>query len=286
MTKLTSLNQIEKDGKTFEGQWQLDPNHELLYRERRRRKEARLKGTLVAAEAEALVFSATVQESEAKTTTRLFKLTGDWRVDAKNRIVFEVEREAGKKDTLTFQGSWELGPYGEIVYSYETVRLRTKTKRVQRLVFKGQWDLSERRRLAFLIEGDTDSALRFRGAFQTQSILAKDGEIRYQIGVEASGRRRIQTLVFFGKWKISRQLELSFEIEYAGGRKHALVFGGTYFFRPDMTIEVKLRAREGMPLGVEVIFTRDFFAKEGQLFLRLRKTAEETAGEVGVRVRF
>ena len=54
--KLTSLNQIEEEGETFEGAWELDENHELVYRERKGKKEARLKGTLVAAEAGSLVF--------------------------------------------------------------------------------------------------------------------------------------------------------------------------------------------------------------------------------------
>jgi len=282
--KLTSLNQIEEEGETLEGEWQLDKFHELIYRERGGKKEARLKGTLIEAEAGALVFSATVKESEKKTTTGLFKLTGDWRIDRKNRVVFEVERKFEKKDRLTFQGTWELGPHYEILYSYETARLRTKTKAVHQLVFKGKWDLSERHRLAFLIEGATNSQLRFRGAFQTQSILAKEGEIRYQIGVEIEGQRRLQTLTFFGKWKISRDLELSFEIEYGGGEKRTLSFGGTYFFRDDTSLEVKLKARDGKPLGVEVIFTREFFGKDGRFFLRLRKTLEESALEAGVRL--
>jgi len=282
--KLTSLNQLEKDGEVFEGEWQLDEHHDLVYRERKGKKEARLKGTLVAVEAGSLVFSSTIKEDEKKTVTGLFKLTGSWRVDPKNRIVFEVERGAGKTDRLTLKGAWELGPHYEILYTYKESRLKSRTKTTQTLTFKGHWDISERHRLAFQIEGDSDAVLRFRGAFQTQSILAKEGEIRYQIGVEIEGRRQLQALTFFGKWKISRELELSFEIEYGEGAKRALTFGGTYFFRDDTALEVKLKTRDGKPLGVEVIFTREFFGKDGQFFLRLRKTAEESALEAGVKI--
>lgn len=49
--KLTSLNELEEEGETIKGEWELDENHELVYRERGEKKEARFKGTLVAAEA-------------------------------------------------------------------------------------------------------------------------------------------------------------------------------------------------------------------------------------------
>jgi hypothetical protein len=48
--KLTSLNSLEERGERVEGVWELDENHELVYREGKGRKEARLKGQLVAAE--------------------------------------------------------------------------------------------------------------------------------------------------------------------------------------------------------------------------------------------
>ena len=284
--KLTSLNQIEEEGETFEGAWELDENHELVYRERKGKKEARLKGTLVAVEAGSLVFSATIKEDEKRTTTGLFKLTGAWQVDTKNRMVFEVERGAGKIDRLTLKGKWELGPNYEILYTYKQTRLKTRTKVTQTLVFKGTWDLTERNRLAFQIEGDSDSTLRFKGAFESPSLLAKEGEIRYQIGVEIEGRKRLQTLAFFGKWKISKDLELSFEIELESGEKHAFTFGGTYHLNEDTSVSIELKAPNGKPLDLEVVFTRDFFGKDGQFFARLRKSAEESAAEAGVRVRF
>ena len=301
--KLTSLNQIEEEGETFEGKWQLDENHGLIYKERGRKKEARFKGTLVSVERGSLVFSSSIKEDEKRTVTRLFKLSGSWQVDPKNRIVFEVERGARKTDRLTLKGTWELGPRYEILYTYKQARLKTKTKVTQTLVFKGHWDLTERNRLAFQIEGDSDSTLRFKGAFESPSLLvpqglsrssernimegiAKKGEIRYRIGFEIGGRRRYETLTFFGEWKISNDLELSFEMEYAKGEKRAFTFGATYHFNEDTSVTVELKAPNGKPLGLEVTFTREFFGKDGQLFLRLRKTAEESSAEAGVRLRF
>lgn len=282
--KLTSLNNLEEKGGTVEGAWELDENHELVYKERKGKKKARLKGTLVAVEAGSLVFSAAIKEDEKRTTTGLFKLTGTWQVDTKNRLVFEIERGAGKTDRLTLKGKWELSPNYEILYTYKQTQLKTKTKVTQTLVFKGYWDLTERNRLVFQIEGDSDSTLRFRAAFESPSLLAKKGEIRYQVGIEVEGRRLLQTLTFFGKWKLSRELELSFEMEYAGGEKRALTFGGAYHLNDDTSVTVELKAPNGRPLGLEVTFTRDFFGKDGEFFLRLRKTAGESAAEAGVRI--
>jgi len=165
-------------------------------------------------------------------------------------------------------------------------RLTTKTKTTQSLVFKGHWDISERHRLTFYVGGKTDSALRFRGTFQTKSIRAKKGEIRYQIGIELRGKKTLKTIILFGKWKLSRDFSLSFEIEYENQKRKAIVFGSTYRLGRGMAIEVKLKARTGKPLGTELLLTKDIFKGDGQLFGRLHHSLEETGAEAGVRIKF
>jgi hypothetical protein len=284
--KLTSLNELIREGEVVKGKWELDENHELLYRARRGEEEVKFKGTLVSVEPGTLVFSTTQKQANGKLVASLFKLTGSWQVDPKNRIVFEVEKKRGKTDKLTFQGTWEVGSAHEIIYTYERTRLKTKTKETQSLVFKGYWDISERHRLTFYLGGDSDSALRFRGAFQTKRLVAKEGEIRYQIGVEVRGRTRLQTVTLFGKWKLARDLELSFEIEYGEGERKAILFGGTYFIGDGTSLEIKLKARDGAPLGAELVLTKEIFGEDGQMFVRLQKTLEESSLEAGVRLRW
>ncbi|MGH7890519.1 MAG: hypothetical protein ACRENF_08220, partial [Thermodesulfobacteriota bacterium] len=134
--------------------------------------------------------------------------------------------------------------------------------------------------------GDSNSAFRFRGAFQTKSIIAKKGEIRYQAGVEIGGKQKIQTIALFGKWKLSRSLELAFEIEYEDGQRKAITFGGEYHLDGGRQIIVNLKSKEGDPLGIEVILTKDIFGKDGQAFLRLAKSLEESRVEAGVNFRW
>jgi len=282
--KLTQLNQLIDDGETIEGRWELDGNHEVRYRAGKDAEEIKLKASLLEVEPEALVLAVTQRKEKHRVTTSLLKLTGTWKLDARNRITFEVEKEFGKKDVLTFQGSWEVGEHQKIIYTYERQSLKTKVKELKTVVFKGLWDISERHRLTFTLGVNSESVFRFRGAFQTPSLLAKEGAIRYQVGVEIEGKKTFRTITLFGTWKLNRDLVLTFEMEYEGGRRHTIAFGAEYRINEKTEIEARLKTRDGKPLGLEVILTRQFLDNQGQAFLRLRKTLEESALEAGVKI--
>ncbi len=284
--KISRLNDLIEEGKTTKGKWELTPNHELQYKSKDQNEEYKLTGTLIAVEPGALVFSVTERQTDQKIVTSIHKLGGSWKLNPKNQITFEVEKEQGRNDVLTFKGTWKVNDNHEIVYTYEKTQLKRKTKESQELVFKGYWDITDKNRLTYLLGGDSSSAFRFRGAFQTQSILAKKGEIRYQVGVEVVGKHKIQTIALFGKWKLSRDLSLDFEIEYANGRKKTITFGGDYAFNDTTQISVNLKSRAGQPLGIELIFTKDIFGKDGQAFVRLQKSLEESRVEAGVRLKW
>jgi hypothetical protein len=273
-------------GKRRKGSWSLGPNGNLRYRGAGKDEEAELNAPLIAAEPDALVVGLTARQSDQKTVTRLAKLTGTWKADAKNRLVFEVERESGKNDELTFQGLWEINKAQEIVYRLRRTRLKTKTKRSTELVFRGFWDLSEKNRLTYVLSGDSDSAFRFRGAFQTKSILAKAGQIRYQIGLEAAGRRSVRTVTLFGRWLVSRDLGVSFETESADGVRRTILFGGDFRLNDRDRIAVDLKHRDGAPLGVELVLTREVLGGDGHLFLRLKKSLEGSRVEAGAAARW
>lgn len=279
--KLTRLNELIEDGKKVKGRWVLTPGHELQYKSEGKNEEIKLKGSLVAAEPDALIFSVTERQNDQRIVTSLVKLSGEWKLNPENQILFEVEKETGRNDTLTLTGGWKVGESHELVYRWEETRLKTKKRQIRTLVFRGFWELSEKNRLTYYLGADSGSALKVRGAFQTHSILAKDGEIRYQIGVEAAARKNAQVIVLFGKWKISRDLGLLFEIEYANGSKKAIRFGGEYSLDEDKTVRVDLQTRPGEPIGVELVITKDFLG--GEAFLRVLKSLEESRVEAGVR---
>ncbi len=283
--KLTKLNQLLEDGRVTKGNWEITPNHIVQYRCEGKDEEIKFKGSLIAAEPDALVISVTQRQSDQKTVTSLAKLSGAWKVNLKNQIVFEVQKESGKKDVLTFRAGWSVGNNHEIIYTYEQESQKRGAKTTQELVFKGYWDIWEKNRLTYYLGAGSDSAFRFRGTFQTKSILAKKGEIRYQVGVEVRGKRTIQAVCLFGAWKVSRELALNFEIQYQD-RKRAITFGGDYNLGNSRQINVNLKSEEGEPLGVEIILTKEIFRGDGQLFIRLQRSLQESVIEAGGRVKW
>ena len=131
-----------------------------------------------------------------------------------------------------------------------------------------------------------DSAFRFRGAFQTDSIRQKQGSLRYQLGLQAEGKERLQTMTLFGKWKLSRDLSLEFEVPYSGGFRRAISFGAAYAWDRRTSVSARLTTPGGGPLGVELSLHREFLKGRGETFVRLRRSLEETAAEAGARVRW
>ena len=284
--KITRLNELIEDGKKLKGRWRLGKDGELEYRSTEEDEELRLKAPLVAAEPGALVISMTDQQSDRRSATHLARLTGTWKADAANRLVFEAERESGRKDELTFQGAWELNENQQVLYRLKRTALRSRQKLGRELVFNGFWELSEKNRLTYRFYGSNASAFSFRGAFQTKSILAKKGEIRYQLGAEASRTLRTRSLTFFGRWVVSKDFGLSFELENTGRRPAAFVFSGDVRLNEKNELSVQLKTQKGSPLGVELILTREIFGIDGSAFLRLKRSIEESRVEAGVSFRW
>ncbi len=285
--RLNNLNQLIRNSQAIDGTWRLDGRHRLTYRRRMGEKEVLLIAEPIAAAPTGLVIRVQEKTQEGGLSVPLLSVTGKCQADDSNRLSLLVERQNGQHDWLTLQGRWEIGDDQEVIYRYETNRLKTKRPEVHSLSFRGYWDFSERNRLAYVLDSGSDSAFRFRGAFQTPSILAKEGAIRYQVGVELEGKRCLNTVTLFGKWKLSRDLALSFEVVYGDGSTRAMTFGATYSMGSDQTVSAQLTVREGRePLGCEVVFTREFLNRQGEAFVRLRKSFEETAVEGGLRFRW
>ena len=277
--RLTSLNQLLEAGTRVDGAWELTPRHQVRYRRRGAEETAVVTADLVAAEPAGLTIQITQSQLDGDVVGRTVTLRGRWQADARNRLTFVVERGRGRSEILTFTGGWQIGPQHELRYRVEQGGTRT-------LTFAGYWDVDAKRRLTYVLDAGADSTFRFRGAFQTASILAKSGELRYQLGVEATRGRRSQTIALFGTWKVSRDLRVTFEIPYADGRTRAITFEAAYALGAGRTVTATLTSRAGDPLGIEVVFTQAFLKGDGEAFVRLRRSLEETAVEGGVRFRW
>ena len=277
--KLTRLNELIKDGKIISGRWRLGKDNLIVYESEGSREEILFKGMPLAVGPDGLVVSIEEKRQDQKSILTTLTLVGSWSADSKNRLRFEVEKTNGRRDAFVFKGSWELNHSQELVYIHEVTRLKTKTNVRREIVFQGFWDISEKNRLTYRLGGDDKSVLHFRCSFETKSLLAKKGEIRYQLGVEGSSSP--ETVTLFGKWKMSDRWGLFFEVEYRNGKKHAIIFGAESQLGLDGSVRATLKSRQGERLGLEVVFTKDI--PGGEAFLRLLRDQDEGRVEAGAR---
>lgn len=204
--------------------------------------------SLIAAEPELLVLAVTETAGTGRVFTRTLRLSGKWRVTPANEIEFAFTKPELRKRSISFGANWRVNDDNELELSLGR----------DRVALKGNWDIAGLNRLSYQIGRGTGQVMEFRASFGTKSLVAKKGELRYELGVGADRTRRTKRLTLFGKWRLSRALGLSFEIEYANGRKRAIRFGGEIHPSGDKTISVDLVARDRKPLGVEVLFTQSF----------------------------
>ncbi len=284
--RVNELSDLIRGREVIDGQWRLGPRHKIQYRRRGREQEVVLSGELIAAEPNGLVIRVSERSDEDRILSRTLTLRGRWEADAHNRLNFLVERRNERQDRLTFAGGWQVNDRHELAYRFERLALKTRQRDTHTLTFRGHWDLSDDRRLTYVLGRDSNSLFRFRGTFQTASLLEKRGEIRYQVGVEVEGRRKVQTVTLFGKWKLSQNLTLEFEVPYGKGISRTITFGAAYAPTSRDTLSARLTSAKGEPLGMELLLTRQFLKGQGEAFLRLRRSVEETAAEGGFRFRW
>ena len=284
--RLDRLNRLVHNGKVVEGVWEMGPGGEIRYRRRGSDEEVALTGDLLSADSNSLTFRLRETRRAEDVRLRQMSLRGRWKMDDQNRLAFLVEREQGPQEVLTLEGGWEVGPTNEILYRFERTDLKRGSRSLHEIRFEGYWELGKERGLSYVLDADTGSAFHFRGAFQTASLRQKSGALRYQIGLEAEGKKRLQTITLFGKWKLSRDLSLEFEVPYSGGFRRSISFGAAYSWDRRTTVSARLSAPGGGPLGVELTLSREFLGGQGEAFVRLRRSLEETAAEAGVRVRW
>lgn len=283
--RVNSLNQLIRNGRVIAGRWKLGPKNELFYNfDPGQPKDLDLKADIVSIEPGDLVAAVSFRE-DGKSITQTLRLAGRWDLDSRNRLTFEVRSNASSPQKLVLEGAWQVDDNHRLVFTRTIQSLKTKKKIAQAITIDGYWDILEKHRLTYLIEGDDTSVLKFRGAFQTKSILAKKGEIRFQLGAQLTRGKKSKALTLFGKWKVSRDLGLSFEIDY-DGKKKSIALGGEYRLSESVAVTVSLKTRQGAPLGAELILTKDIFDSDGQVFLRLQKSLQESRIEAGAQWRW
>ncbi|MCK5305710.1 MAG: hypothetical protein KAJ66_01085 [Candidatus Omnitrophica bacterium] len=267
---------------TFSGRWNFDKKHNLKLVLDSSSNQVfgdtlSLTGEIVKVDARGLNFRLRRRITPGKKQLNDIRLRGFWQADKSNRLVLMIRREKEEGSTLgklVFEGGWQVNGNNQLIYCFVRKNLKTKINETKTLIFKGNWQIKGSK-LVYQLKGFKKSAFTFRACMKTPNQRAAEGKLRYQVGIEyrtaADRKKRItRDIEFFGKWKVSRDLLLAFQLNQRSGRYKSFIFESTFFFNKnnDLTFKVKDSVSKGG--GFEVCFKKRFI-KNGELFLRLKK---------------
>jgi len=243
-----------------------------------------LEGRILDVKKNSLLFSMSTTTKKDVETTYTINLSGTWHADKNNRLTFSVKREKQRHDILTFRGAWQINKNYQIVYKYEKARLITKKKELHTLEFKGHWDIKDKARLFYAIDRRSDSVMSFKTGVGIFS--GKEIKYRIDIGVKDTGVPTERTLTLKGTWKVKRNIGLTFESAYKAGEVHSIVFGADAKLTSKDTVSLKIKDERGKDLGGELEISRKMLQGDGDAFLRLLRSRNETKVIAGVGFRW
>ena len=267
----------------LEGSWRLDKNRNLVYTLSKWGNQVygnklTIRGRLTRADAGSISAEIATREGEAERVYYL-KFKGDWRVDEKNRLAFEIRSKTGKTDELTFKGSWEIDRKNQITCTYSKYDLLTKTRRQHQLRLKGYWNLTDTHRISYQVT----NRQRY---FDIDVGIGRPGRnsLSYRIGLRRSGRSR--TITLYGKWRVTEKLGLTFEMPYQDGEVKRIVFGVSYQFDDDWNLAFRAAAGRNGRHNIEAKLSRRLLTGKGKFFIKGVLSDEQRAVMAGIGLKF
>ena len=187
----------------------------------------------------------------------ILKLKGKWQADENNRLAFAVSKEDGTQDVLVFDGVWEIGDDNQIRYRYKKTDLIRKTKEERSLLFNGAWRLTDKDKIAYMLDTSGESGFLFKAQLEDSGISGRFGTLSYRLGIGVSEYKRPveKVIKFFGMLRYNIDKRTSLEFEFTDAR--------------------------GQRLGMSATLSRKLLG--GEMFLRLKRLAEESKIEAGIK---
>ncbi|MFH1889175.1 MAG: hypothetical protein ABH806_03710 [Candidatus Omnitrophota bacterium] len=264
----------------LKGKWALDKNRDLTFTLDKLKSQSSgdrltIQGDIIDVRKNSLLFAVTTRVNKDNLSAYILKLAGAWQADEYNRLTFRVNKEEGRTDILTFEGVWKIGPGYQVIYKYEKENLLRKTKRVHTLAFQGYWEIRDRARISYVIDRNSDSVMNFK----TSLGIFKDNYIKYELGIGRLRKARPvrRAIVLFGSWKIKKGIGLVFEVEYGRKRIQDMVFGAEARLTDKNTVLFRLKDGLNRKIGVELELTHQILGRDGQAYIRLLKSGQESA---------
>lgn len=280
---------------SFTGNWKLNSNYDLELNLDETKSQFQgdrliLKGEIISCDSDTLSFEIIGQDRQGLIHAQILKLTGSWRTDDFNRIIFMIEKKA-TPDVITLEGAWQINKNQQLAYTYEKTLLKRKTRVYRTLIFEGFWQINSSSRLTYIILYSSKSRFDFRVQIESPNLYPQEGAIKYRIGIGLKETKpyRMKIISLYGSWKFSRKAGLNFQVDYGNGRFKEIEFGANFYLTKKNAITLFLANKREEPLGLNITFTHSFLGQhDAQAFLGLKNflEREETAIQAGVRIPF
>ena len=245
--------------------WRLNSNHDIEFvvtdtKDLGGGEVLTLKADLIGIAPDELTCIVTSKKQRGVEVASILKLSGRWQADDNNRLAFAVSKEDGTRDILIFDGIWDIGKDNQIQYRYKKTGLVRKTKEERSLIFRGEWHITGREKIAYILDTSGESGFLFKAQLENAGIAEKFGVLKYRIGIGISDYKRPveRVIKFLGALRLdfSKRDSLEFEFVAASGRK----------------------------LGISATLSRKLLG--GEAFLRFKKLAQESKVETGIKFRW
>ncbi|MBU4473465.1 MAG: hypothetical protein L6254_01470 [Candidatus Omnitrophica bacterium] len=276
------------------GVWSLTKNHDLrLTLDKWKRQtfgdQLTLQGDIIDVHKNSLLFAVTTRSQGNTQSLYGLKLQGSWQADKNNRLTFRVKRGGDEYDTLAFDGIWQINKNHQIIYQYQKAQLKRRPKKIHTLTFKGYWDIKDKTRISYIIDKDTHSGFDFSAgggsAFGGKTTLGifKDNYIKYEIGIGLASKTKPvkRTITLYGSWKLKKDLGLIFEVEYENSKICAIIFGAEARLTDKDTVLFKLKNNLNREIGAELELAHQILRGDGEAFLRLLQSRQESVISAG-----
>ncbi len=277
----------------LDGTWQLTSSEDLILNlrgsdSRYFGKSIIFRGRITKLDANSISFRIRKSDTLSGLRTKSLQLNGVWQADEKNRLSFNVSKASGHYDTLTFQGKWDTGPNNYITYRVRETIQRTGRKKVHILALKGWWEIAGDR-LIYRFYKESPGEMVFTASLQSHSLRAKEGKIRYQVGVTIEDKRRLRTeavfVTVFGRWRLNHDLSACFWVKFGRGKVESLQAELRKIIAEKNSIKFFVRDRKNRSTEFDITFSRDILP-DAKLFLSLSRFSRQNRIKGGVTIEF
>ena len=272
----------------LKGSWSLTKDHELklTFEQEQRKsfgKSIVLKGQIIAVKKNKLLFSIRQRTASNKTVYSSINLQGQWQMDKYNRINFNLTKESSPKKNLIFLSKWQIDKNHRLIYKYSKLNVQNGIRKTHYISFDGTWKVLSKYRIKYIIDSRTDVGFDIKVSLQKLTGRAID----YDISIGAGKNKESFTLHFSGKWKLTKNTQVFFEIKKENNKRSDIQFSSETQISLQGILACALKYYgTDKKIGYTIKFKRGIKSIDGQIYAKILKNSKEKAVFIGVGGKF